>query len=119
MPSDTNSAGDIFGGWVMSQMDIAGAIGAMEHTEKRIATVAVNAMRFHAPVRVGDIVCCYTDTVRIGTTSVTVHVETWVIRHSLGGRHLVTEADLTFVAIGPDGRPTPLEGPAAAAETDQ
>lgn len=109
MPADANGAGDIFGGWVMSQMDIAGAIAAAERTRKRVVTVAANAMRFHAPVHVSDVVCCYTNVIRIGTTSITVHVEVWVLRKMLGDREKVTEADFTFVALGPDGRPTPIE----------
>ena len=109
MPADTNGAGDIFGGWVMSQMDIAGAIAAVERAQKRVVTVAVNAMRFHAPVHVSDVVCCYTDIARIGRTSITVHVEVWVLRGMLGHRHRVTEADFTYVALGPDGQPTPIE----------
>ncbi|RFB05438.1 acyl-CoA thioesterase [Parvularcula marina] len=119
MPADANGAGDIFGGWVMSQMDIAGAIAAVDHIKNRVVTVAVNAMRFHQPIHVSDVVCCYTDIMRVGTTSVTVHVEVWVLRNMLGERHLVTEADFTFVALGPDGRPKPIDKTALTAETDQ
>ncbi|MCW9040758.1 MAG: acyl-CoA thioesterase, partial [Rhodospirillales bacterium] len=75
MPSDTNPNGDVFGGWLMSQMDIAGGVTAEWVASGRVATVAVQAMKFHRPVNVGDVVCCYADIMRIGTTSITVLVE--------------------------------------------
>ena len=81
MPADTNPAGDIFGGWVMSQMDIAGAIAAVERAKGRVATVAVEAMTFIAPVKVGDILCVYTSIDRVGTTSITIALEAWVRRN--------------------------------------
>ena len=111
MPADVNQAGDIFGGWVLSQMDIAGGITAAKRAAGRVATVAVNAMRFHQPVNIGDIVCCYAEVVKIGTTSLTVHIETWAIRKEGGDRILVTEGDYTFVALTEDGqkRPVPAE----------
>lgn len=115
MPADANGTGAIFGGWVMSQMDIAGSIGAVSHIKKRVVTVAVDSMHFVAPVHVSDVVCCYTDIVRVGRTSVTVHVETWVMRHMNSSRIKVTEADFTFVAIGQDGLPTPIDDAAPAA----
>ena len=80
MPADTNPAGDIFGGWVLSQMDIAGAIAAVERARGRVATVAIDAMTFIAPVKVGDILCVYTEIVSTGTTSITVEVEAWARR---------------------------------------
>src|ERR1700754_2289826 len=80
MPADTNPAGDIFGGWVMSQMDIAGAICAVERAKGRVVTVAVEAMTFIAPVKVGDILCVYTTLERVGSTSITVAVEAWARR---------------------------------------
>jgi acyl-CoA thioesterase YciA len=92
----------------MSQMDIAGAIAAAEHAQNKVVTIAVNGMQFHAPVHVSDVVCCYTEVLRVGTTSIAVHVETWVLRSMLGERRKVTEAEFTFVAIGRDGRPTPV-----------
>lgn len=119
MPADTNGGGDIFGGWVMSQMDIAGAIAAVEHARKRMVTVAVEAMHFVAPVRVSDIVCCYCEVVRVGRTSLTVHVETWAIRQMIGERVKVTEADFTYVAVGMDGKSTPIGDNAAAKDQDQ
>lgn len=109
MPADVNGAGDIFGGWVMAQMDIAGAIAAAGRAQKRVVTIAANGMRFHAPVRVSDVVACYTDIVRVGRTSITIHVEVWVMRRMIGLRELVTEADFTFVALDDDGRPTPID----------
>ena len=79
-PADTNSAGDIFGGWVLSQMDIAAGVTAAQRARGRVATVAINAMRFHAPVMVGDLFTVYTSIARTGTTSITIHVESWVRR---------------------------------------
>lgn len=108
MPADTNPAGDIFGGWIMSLMDMAGGIAAVAMAKGRVATVAVTDMTFLQPVKVGDVVCCYTDLVRIGRTSLTLRIETWVIRHRLGGRIKVTSADFTFVALDEEGRPRPV-----------
>lgn len=108
MPADTNGAGTIFGGWVMSQMDVAGAMAAVEHVQMPVLTVAVESMHFVAPIHVSDIVCCYTDILRTGRTSITVHVETWVLRSMRGKRIKVTEADFTFVAVDAAGNPTPI-----------
>jgi acyl-CoA thioesterase YciA len=109
MPADTNPAGDIFGGWVMSQMDIAGAIAAIEVTKGRVVTVAVEAMTFIAPVKVGDILCVYTSIVRVGTTSVTVAIEAWVRRrHRLDDRVKVTDGHFVYVSLGEDGKKRPI-----------
>lgn len=110
-PADTNSAGDIFGGWVLSQMDIAAGTTAALRAKGRVATVAINAMRFHAPVMVGDLFTVYTRIARVGTTSITVAVEAWVRRLSTGQHLRVTEADFVFVAIQSSGvkRPVPAE----------
>ena len=108
MPADTNPAGDIFGGWVMSQMDIAGAIAAIERAQGRVATVAVEAMSFIAPVKVGDILCVYTSVERVGTTSVTVAIEAWARRERLADRVKVTEGRFVYVALGEDGRKRPV-----------
>ncbi len=108
MPADTNSNGDIFGGWVLSQMDIAGGVAAHRRCKGRTATVAINAMRFHAPVLVGDLFTVYTQIARTGTTSVTIHVEAWVQRHNAETHLKVTEADFTFVAIERSGVKRPL-----------
>lgn len=105
MPADVNVNGDIFGGWVLSQMDIAGGIQAGTRAQGRVATVAVDAMKFIRPVRVGDVLCIYTEIRRVGRTSIGVDVEAWVLRDRVGNREKVTEALFTFVAIDPDGRP--------------
>lgn len=102
-PADTNSGGDIFGGWVLSQMDVAAGIAASERAEGRVATVAIEAMRFHAPVLVGDLFTVYTHIARTGNTSVTIHVEAWVRRHRDSTPTMVTEGDFTFVAIEESG----------------
>jgi acyl-CoA thioesterase YciA len=105
MPADTNQNGDIFGGWVLGQMDIAGGIFASKIAKGRCVTVAVDAMTFRKPVYVGDIVGIYTDLIRIGTTSVTVRVEAWVIRRNETASILVTEGKFTYVAIDDQRRP--------------
>ncbi|HEY9010410.1 MAG TPA: acyl-CoA thioesterase [Devosia sp.] len=104
MPADTNPAGDIFGGWVMSQMDIAGAIAAVERVRGRVVTVAVEAMTFIAPVKVGDILCVYTTIERVGTTSITVAIEAWARRNRLADRVKVTAGHFVYVALGEDGK---------------
>ena len=104
MPADTNPAGDIFGGWVISQMDIAGAIAAVERAHGRVVTVAVEAMTFIAPVKVGDILCVYTEIERVGTTSITVAVEAWARRGRIADRVKVTAGRFVYVALGEDGR---------------
>ncbi|AUG52555.1 acyl-CoA thioesterase [Thalassospira marina] len=108
MPGDTNPSGDIFGGWLMSQMDIAGGVLASQIAEGRVATVAVDGMTFHRPVYVGDVVCVYGDIDRIGTTSMVLHLEAWVLRRNQPPRIKVTEATFTFVAIDANGRPRPV-----------
>ena len=109
MPADTNPAGDIFGGWVMSQMDIAGSLHAVDYAAGRVVTVAVDSMTFVKPVKVGDVVCCYTDIVRVGRTSITVNVEAWALRGALKHREKVTEARFVYVAMGADGKPKEIE----------
>ncbi len=113
MPGDTNSGGDVFGGWVVSQMDIAAGITAIDRAKGRCATVAIEALRFHAPVLVGDLFSVYTAITKTGRTSITMHVEAWVRRQRTGERMLVTEGDFTFVAIAESGVTRPL--PAATA----
>ena len=108
MPADTNPAGDIFGGWVMSQMDIAGAIAAVERAKGRVVTVAVEAMPFISPVKVGDILCVYTTIERVGRTSITVAVEAWARRNRLDDRVKVTDGHFVYVALGDDGLKRPL-----------
>ena len=109
MPADSNSSGDIFGGWVMSQVDIAGSIPAIRLARGRVATVAVNSFVFKEPVLVGDVVSFYATITNVGRTSVTVDVQVYAERNP--GKMIcvkVTEASLTYVAVGPDRRPVPL-----------
>lgn len=108
MPADTNPTGDIFGGWIMSLMDVAGGIAAATWAQGRTATVAVTDMTFLGPVKVGDVVCCYSDLERLGRTSITLRVETWVLRLGQSGRIKVTAADFTYVALDGEGRPRPI-----------
>lgn len=108
MPADANPSGDIFGGWVLSQMDIAGGITAGQRAQGRVATVAVTAMTFHLPVYVGDVLCVYTEIEEVGRTSITVALESWVLRRRQGERVRVTEGRFVFVAIGEGGRPRPV-----------
>jgi acyl-CoA thioesterase YciA len=108
MPADTNPSGDIFGGWVLAQMDIAGGIFAGQRAEGRVATIAVHGMKFIRPVYVGDVMCVYCDLAREGRTSIGVNIEAWALRGRLGDRVKVTEGVFTFVAIDQEGRPRPL-----------
>jgi acyl-CoA thioesterase YciA len=108
MPADTNPAGDIFGGWIMSLMDLAAGIAAGTRAKGRVATAAVSKLSFIQPVKVGDVVCVYTEIVRTGRTSVTLDVETWVLRRGQGQRTQVTAAEIVLVAVDENGRPRPL-----------
>ena len=109
MPADANGNGDIFGGWIMAQVDLAGAVMPARIAKGRIATVAVNEFIFKQPVRVGDILSFFAAVTRIGRTSITVEVEVYAERFSDQGKYLkVTEARLTYVAIDADGRPRPV-----------
>lgn len=108
MPRDVNVNGDIFGGWVLSQMDIAGGIVAGARAQGRVATVAVDAMKFIRPVKVGDVLCIYAEILKVGRTSLGIGIEAWALRNRIGAREKVTEALFTFVAIGEDGLPRPL-----------
>jgi acyl-CoA thioesterase YciA len=108
MPADANPNGDIFGGWLLSQMDLAGGSRAVRRARGRVATVAVTGMSFHLPVFIGDEVSCYAEIVKVGRTSITVKVESWARRGLTGERVKVTEGTFTYVAIGPDRKPRPL-----------
>ncbi|MBX5454321.1 MAG: acyl-CoA thioesterase [Acidobacteriia bacterium] len=108
MPNNTNPAGDIFGGWIMSLMDLSGGITAARIAQGRVVTAGVSRMAFLQPVKVGDVVCCYTELRRIGRTSITLDVEVWVLRQGRGRRVKVTEAEFTYVAVDAEGRPRPL-----------
>ena len=109
MPADCNANGDIFGGWVMAQVDLAGAVVPARYTQGRMATVAVNQFIFKQPVRVGDILSFFSSVTRIGNTSITVQVEVYAERFQSQGIYLkVTEASLTYVAIDENGKPRPI-----------
>ena len=115
MPADTNGNGDIFGGWVMAQVDLAGSVLPARYMQGRMATVAVNEFIFKQPVRVGDILSFFSAITRVGNTSVTVEVEVYAERFRAQGQYVkVTEARLTYVAIDDQGRPRPVPKPAAA-----
>ena len=105
MPSDANYTGDIFGGWIMSQVDIAGSIPAIELAQGRVATIAVNSFVFKQPVMIGDVVSFYARVVRVGRTSITVDVEVYARRRELKEEVKVTEATLTYVAVDDQRRP--------------
>ena len=104
MPKDTNANGDIFGGWLLSQMDIAGGIAAAEVADGRVATVAIDGMAFLTPVHVGAVVTCYTDILEVGRTSVRIMVEVWINSQHDGEPIKVTEGEFVFVAIDENGR---------------
>lgn len=104
MPSDTNASGDIFGGWVLSQMDIAAGICAGQRAQGRVVTVAVESMSFLRPVRVGDILGLYTHILKLGRTSMVVHVDAFVRRDRIGLREKVTQGSFKFVALDENGK---------------
>jgi len=108
MPADTNPSGDIFGGWVMSQMDLAAGSVAARTSGGRSATIAVDAMIFHRPIKVGDEVSLYASLVRLGRTSMTIHVDAWRRPRATAASEKVTEANFTFVALDEQGRPVPI-----------
>lgn len=108
MPADTNPAGDIFGGWVVSQMDIAAGICAGQRAQSRVVTVALDGMSFIRPVKVGDILGVYTRVESVGRTSMNILVEAWVRRGRIGHREKVTEGMFKFVAIDESGKSTPI-----------
>ena len=108
MPADSNPSGDIFGGWVLSQMDIAAGICAAERARCRTVTVALDSMSFIQPVKIGDILCVYTELLGVGNTSIDIHVEAWAHRDRIGDEIKVTEAKFKFVALDDKGRPTPV-----------
>ena len=105
MPADGNANGDIFGGWVLSQMDMAAGIVAGARAHGRVATVAIDAMKFIRPVKVGDVLCIYVQLGRVGRTSMAMQIEAWVLRNRQESREKVTEALFTFVAIDDAGKP--------------
>ena len=108
MPADANPSGDIFGGWVLSQMDIAGGLVARERARGRVATVAITAMTFHLPVYVGDVLCAYVEIEKLGRTSISTWIEAWVLRGKSGERVRVTAGQFVYVALDESGRPRPV-----------
>ncbi len=110
MPADTNPAGDIFGGWIMSLMDLAAGVAASSEAKGRVVTAAVSNLSFIRPVKVGDVICVYTTVNRVGRTSITLGVETWVLRRGQGERVRVTAAEFVLVAVDEDGQPREVRG---------
>lgn len=108
MPAHTNANGDIFGGWIMSQLDLAGGILAKEISCGRIVTVSVSSITFRKPVTVGDVVCCYGECVKIGNSSMSIELQVWVkpiLEDGIGDRFMVCEATFNYVAVDSEGRP--------------
>ena len=108
MPADANPHGDIFGGWILSQMDLAGSVTAFARTDGRVVTVAIDAITFHDPVFIGDLVSCYTRIEFIGRTSIRIQVDTLARRRTSGESIKVTEGVFTYVAVDAQGRPRPI-----------
>jgi acyl-CoA thioesterase YciA len=113
MPADTNANGDIFGGWLLSQMDLGGGIAAAKLAKTRTVTVAIEAMTFRKAVHVGDVVSVHASLVRMGRTSLTLRIEAWVLRRNESAPILVTDGNFTFVSIDENGRPQPIAKPSA------
>lgn len=109
MPADANPSGDIFGGWVLSQMDIAASTCAVERAQCRTVTVALDAMSFISPVKIGDVLSVYTELKKVGNTSMDIYVEAWAKRGQLGQMDKVTEAMFKFVAVDENGLPTAVQ----------
>lgn len=109
MPEDTNPDGDIFGGWLLSQMDLAAGVIAKKVAKCRVVTLAIDKMVFHNPVHVGDLVQCYSDILKVGNTSIKIKVEAWVIDQITNEQKQVTEGIFTFVAIDDQGKPQPVK----------
>lgn len=114
MPADANANGDIFGGWLLSQMDLAGSVLAVQKAHSKVATVGIEAMSFHQPVFVGDEVSCYCNIEKIGRTSITIKVQTWARARTDDKARKVTEGNFTYVAIGEDRKPRPIVRDATA-----
>src|ERR1700752_5259757 len=115
MPADTNQNGDIFGGWLLSQMDLGGGVFASKKAKSRTVTVAMEAMNSRKPVFIGDLVSVHANLVRVGKTSVTVHLEAWVLRRKEMQSILVTDGNFTYVAIDDHGRPQAVKRDATVA----
>ncbi len=108
MPANTNPIGDIFGGWVVSHMDLAGLSIARNLGSPRVVTVAIEAMEFIHPVHVGDFICCYAKLLKVGRTSMRIKIQTWVVGPDEDSRYQVTEGVFTYVAVDEHGKPTPI-----------
>lgn len=108
MPADTNANGDIFGGWLVSQMDLAAGVLAKKIAQGRVATVAIHSMTFLKPVHVGDVVSCHVELIKQGKTSLTIAVEVWAQPATEPGKYRVTEGTFVFVAINEEGKPRPV-----------
>ncbi len=109
MPADANAGGDIFGGWIMAQVDLAGSVIAHRYVGARVVTVAVNSFAFHQPVFIGDLVSCYADVIKVGNTSITIEVTVFAERNKMDSPVKVTQAVLTYVAVDENRRPTPIK----------
>ena len=114
MPADANAAGDIFGGWVMAQMDLACGIRAAERAQGRVVTAAVKEMSFAKPMKIGDTLCIYTHVTRVGRTSMVLKVEAWAQRYLTNLMERVTDADFVMVALDQEGKPKPVPAEGAA-----
>lgn len=108
MPADSNPAGDIFGGWLLSQMDLAGAAHALKYCKNRVVTVGIEAMSFHRPVLIGDEVSFYTEITKVGRTSITIRIESWAFHRASGRYEKVTEGLYTYVTIDDERNPVPI-----------
>jgi acyl-CoA thioesterase YciA len=117
MPADTNANGDIFGGWLLSQMDLGGGVFASKVAKSRTVTVAIEAMNFRKAVYVGDLVSVYANLVRVGRTSITLHIEAWVLRRKEVLSILVTDGNFTYVSIDDQGRPQAIKRDGAPIST--
>jgi acyl-CoA thioesterase YciA len=117
MPADTNANGDIFGGWLLSQMDIGGGVFASKIAKSRTVTVAIDAMNFRKAVYVGDLVSVHANLVRVGRTSITVHIEAWVVRRKELQSILVTDGNFTYVSIDDQGHPQVIQRDGAPIST--
>jgi acyl-CoA thioesterase YciA len=109
MPADTNANGDVFGGWLLSQMDLGGSMLAKKYSGQRVVTVALETLNFLHPVKVGDIVTCYGNIIKVGNTSIKIDVATWVCRYHTQENYLVTHGVFTYVAIDDNNKPTPIK----------
>jgi acyl-CoA thioesterase YciA len=113
MPSDANPDHEIFGGWIVSQMDLAGVDAARQFTNNRLVTVAIHSMSFISPVHIGDVISCYTKVAKMGRTSITIQIETWAKSPRQEEQRLVTEGRIIYVALDVNGFPVPIQKGAA------